>query len=329
MRRRQFISFVGAAAATWPLAAHAQTRDRPRRVAFLMGFSQDDAEGKASASAFQRRLGELGWQDGHNIQIDTRWAGGDPDKARTLAKELIAMAPDVIVPNTNTVTTVLQHETTTIPIVFVFVGDPVGSGFVASLAKPGGNLTGFALFEPAIGGKWLQTLAEIAPHVKQVAFLLHPEIPANVKMLHAAETAAPALGVKLTPSGIHTALEIERAITAFAPTPNGGLVVAPNALTLENRDTIISLAARHRLPAVYGFRSFATSGGLVSYGTSPIDQFRQGASYVDLILKGAKAADLPVQFPTKYELVVNHRTARALGLKVSEAFLQCADEVIE
>src|SRR5262245_15733680 len=329
MRRREFISLLSAAAATWPLAVRAQSRDRSRRVALLMGFSQGDAEGKASASAFQRKLEELGWQDGRNIQIDTRWAGGDPDRALTLAKELIAMAPDVIVPNTNTVTAVLQRETTTIPIVFVFVGDPVGSGFVASLANSGGNLTGFALFEPAIGGKWLQTLAEIAPHIKQVGFLLQPEIPANVKMLHAAEAAAPALGVKLSPLGVHTASEIDRSITAFAPTPNGGLVVAPNALILENRDTIISPAAHHRLPAVYGFRSFATSGGLVSYGTNPIDQFRQGASYVDLILKGAKAADLPVQFPTKYELVVNHRTARALGLKVSEAFLQRADEVIE
>lgn len=328
MKRREFISLLGSAA-TWPLAARAQSPDRLRRVALLMGFSPGDAEGKASASAFQRRLEELGWQDGRNIQIDTRWAGGDPDKARTLARELIAMAPDVIVPNTNTVTAVLQRETTTIPIVFVFVGDPVGSGFVASLANPGGNLTGFALFESAIGGKWLQILTEIAPHIKHVAFLLHPEIPANVKMLHAAEAAAPALRIKLSPFGVHTALEIDRAITAFATMPDGGLVVAPNALILENRDSIISLAAHHDLPAIYGFRSFATSGGLVSYGTSPIDQFRQGASYVDLILKGAKVADLPVQFPTKYELVVNHRTARALGLTVSEAFLQRADEVIE
>jgi ABC-type uncharacterized transport system substrate-binding protein len=328
MKRREFISLLGSAA-TWPLAARAQSPDRLRRVALLMGFSLGDAEGKASASAFQRRLEELGWQDGRNIQIDMRWAGGDPDKARTLARELIAMAPDVIVPNTNTVTAVLQRETTTIPIVFVFVGDPVGSGFVASLANPGGNLTGFALFEAAIGGKWLQILKEIGSHIKQVAFLLHPEIPANVKMLQAAEAAAPALGIKLSPFGVHTPLEIDRAITAFATTPDGGLVVAPNALILENRDTIINLAAHHHLPAIYGFRSFAKSGGLVSYGTNPIDQFRQGASYVDLILKGAKAADLPVQFPTKYELVVNHRTARALGLTVSETFLQRADEVIE
>jgi putative ABC transport system substrate-binding protein len=328
MRRREFITLLGSAA-TWPLAARAQSRDRPRRVALLMGFPEGDPEGKACASAFQRRLEELGWQDGHNIQIDTRWAGGDPDKARTFAKELVGMAPDVIVPNSNMVTSVLRHETRTIPIVFVFVGDPVGSGFVASLAKPGANLTGFALFESAIGGKWLQVLAEIAPHIKDVAFLLHRETPANVNMFNAAEAAAPPLGVKLAPFGIQTALDIERAITQFASTSDGGLVVAPNAHALENRDTIIDLAARYRLPAVYGFRSFATSGGLVSYGTSPIDQFRQGASYVDLILKGAKAAELPVQFPTKYELVVNHRTARALGLTISEAFLQRADEVIE
>jgi putative tryptophan/tyrosine transport system substrate-binding protein len=328
MRRREFFIFLGSTA-TWPLAARAQSSDRLRRVALLMGFPEGDAEGRACASALQRRLEELGWQDGRNIKIETRWAGGDPGKARTFAKELVAMAPDVIVPNSNMVTTVLRHETRTIPIVFVFVGDPVGSGFVASLAKPGANLTGFALFEPAIGGKWLQVLAEIAPDIKHVAFLLHRETPANVNMLNAAEAAAPALGVKLSPFGIQTPLEIERAITEFASTSNGGLVVAPNAHALENRDTIIGLAPHYRLPAVYGFRSFATSGGLVSYGTSPIDQFRQGASYVDLILKGAKAADLPVQFPTKYELVVNHKTARALGLKVSEAFLQRADEVIE
>ena len=328
MRRREFITLIGSAV-TWPLAAKAQSRDRLRRVALLMGFPEGDAEGQACASAFQRRLEELGWADGRNIQIDTRWAGGDPDKARTFAKELVGTAPDVIVPNSNMVTAMLQHETSSIPVVFVFVGDPVGSGFVASLAKPGGNLTGFALFEPAIGGKWLQVLAEIAPHIKHVAFLLHAGTPANVNMLHAAEAAAPALGVKLSPFGLQTALEIERAITAFAPTPNGGLVVAPNAHALGNRDIIIRLAAHYRLPAVYGFRSFATSGGLVSYGTSPIDQFRQGASYVDLILKGAKAADLPVQFPTKYELVVNYRTAKALGLTVSESFLQRADEVID
>ena len=327
MRRREFFIFLGSTA-TGPLAARAQSSDRLRRVALLMGFPEGDAEGRACASAFQRRLEELGWQDGRNIKIETRWAGGDPGKARTFAKELVAMAPDVIVPNSNMVTTVLRHETRTIPIVFVFVGDPVGSGFVASLAN-GANLTGFALFEPAIGGKWLQVLAEIAPDIKHVAFLMHRETPANVNMLNAAEAAAPALGVKLSPFGIQTPLEIERAITEFASTSNGGLVVAPNAHALEYRDTIIGLAAHYRLPAVYGFRSFATSGGLVSYGTSPIDQFRQGASYVDLILKGAKAADLPVQFPTKYELVVNHKTARALGLKVSEAFLQRADEVIE
>jgi ABC-type uncharacterized transport system substrate-binding protein len=329
MRRREFITLLSGAAAIWPLAAWAQPRDRLRRVALLMGFPEGDAEGIACVSAFQRRLEELGWKDGRNIQIETRWAGGDPDKARTFAKELVGMTPDVIVPNSNMVTAVLQHETSTIPIVFVFVGDPVGSGFAASLARPGGNLTGFALFESAIGGKWLQTLMEIAPHIKHVAFLLHPETPANVNFFHAAEAAAPALGVKLSPFGIRTALEIERMITAFASTPNGGLVVAPNALTLENRDAIIGLAAHNRLPAVYGFRSFATSGGLISYGTNPIDQFRQGALYVDLILKGAKAPDLQVQFPTRYELVVNQRSAKALGLNVSEGFLQRADEVIE
>jgi ABC-type uncharacterized transport system substrate-binding protein len=329
MKRREFISLIGGAAAAWPLVVRAQQPERMRRVGLLMGHPEGDAEGQASLVAFQRALQELGWTEGRNIRIDIRWAGAEPDKARTFAKELVGMTPDVIVPSTNLVTAILQQETQTIPIVFVFVGDPVGSGFAASQARPGGNLTGFAIFEPAIGGKWLQILKEIAPQVTRAAVILHPETPVNVGFLRAAEAAAPSLGVKLIALGVHTATEIERAVTGFAAGSNGGLIVAPHAVTQQHRGVIIQLAAQHHLPAIYGPRHFAKSGGLISYGPNPIDPFRQGASYVDLILRGARPADLPVQFPTKYELVVNLRTAETIGLTIPESFLLRADEVIE
>jgi putative ABC transport system substrate-binding protein len=327
MRRRDFISLLGAAAA-WPLAARAHAEGM-RHVGLLMGYPEGDVEGQASAAAFQRRLQELGWTEGRNIQFDTRWAGADPNKARTFAKELVAITPDVIVPSTNLVTAILQQETLTIPIVFVLVGDPVGSGFVASMARPGGNLTGFSVFEPAIGGKWLEIFKEIAPNISRVGFILHPETPVNVGFLRAAEAAAPSLGVKIIALGVHNAAEIERAVAEFAPGSSGGLIVAPHAVTVGNRDVIIRLAARYRLPAIYGPRHYATSGGLISYGPNPIDPFRQGASYVDRILKGAKPKDLPAQFPTKHELIVNLNTAKALGLTIPETFLARADEVIE
>jgi putative tryptophan/tyrosine transport system substrate-binding protein len=300
-----------------------------RRVGLLMGYPEGDVEGQASAAAFQRRLQELGWTEGRNVQIDSRWAGADPNKARTFAKELVAVKADVIVPSTNLVTAILQQETLTIPIVFVLVGDPVGSGFVATMARPGGNLTGFSVFEPAIGGKWLEIFKEIAPNISRVGFLLHPETPVNVGFLRAAEAAAPSLGVKIIALGVHTAAEIERAVTEFAGDSNGGLIVAPHAVTVGNRDVIIRLAARYRLPAVYGPRHYATSGGLISYGPNPIDPFRQGASYVDRILKGAKPGDLPAQFPTKHELIINLRTAKALALDVPPTLIARADEVIE
>jgi ABC-type uncharacterized transport system substrate-binding protein len=327
--RREFLTLLAGTAAAWPLAARAQPRERMRRVGLLMGYPEGDVEGQASAAAFQRRLEELGWTEGRNIQIDTRWAGADPDKARTFAKELVAIKPDVIVPSTNLVTAILQQETLTIPIVFVLVGDPVGSGFVATMARPGGNLTGFSVFEPAIGGKWLEIFKEIAPNISRVGFILHPETPVNVGFLRAAEAAAPSLGVKIIALGVHTAAEIERAVTEFAGDSNGGLIVAPHAVTVGNRDVIIRLAARYRLPAVYGPRHYATSGGLISYGPNPIDPFRQGASYVDRILKGAKPGDLPAQFPTKHELIVNLRTAKALALDVPPTLIARADEVIE
>jgi len=328
MKRREFITLLGGAAAAWPLAARAQA-ERVRRVGLLMGYPEGDVEGQASAAAFQRRLEELGWTEGRNVHIDTRWAGADPNKARTFAKDLVAIAPDVIVPSTNLVTAILQQETLTIPIVFVLVGDPVGSGFVATMARPGGNLTGFSVFEPAIGGKWLEIFKEIAPNISRVGFILHPETPVNIGFLRAAEAAAPSLGVKIIALGVHNAAEIERAVTEFAADSNGGLIVAPHAVTVGNRDVIIRLAARYRLPAIYGPRHYATSGGLISYGPNPIDPFSQGASYVDRILKGAKPGDLPAQFPTKHELVVNLRTAKALALDVPPTLIARADEVIE
>ena len=329
MKRREFITLLGGAAvAGLPLAARAQQGAPMRRVGVLMPYPEGDAEGQASVAALQRGLQDLGWTEGRNIRFDIRWAGGNPDKARAFAKELIGMTPDVIVPSSNQITSILQQETRTIPIVFVLVGDPVGSGYVASMAQPGGNLTGFAVLEDAIAGKWLEILNQIAPQVSRVGFILHPETPANVGLLRAAEAAAPS-GVKVIALGVHNAPEIERAVTAFAAETNGGLIAAPHAITFANRDLIVELAARYRLPAVYAFRIFATRGGLVSYGTNPFEMFRQGASYVDRILKGAKPADLPAQFPTKYELVINLKTAKPLDLTVPSQLLSRADEVIE
>jgi putative ABC transport system substrate-binding protein len=328
MRRRSFIQGIAAFSA-WPLAARAQPADRMRRVGLLMGYREDDAEGQANLAAFRQGLQQLGWIEGRNIQIDIRWGGADPDKARGFAKELVAMSPDVIVPNTNLMMAVLQKETHTIPVVFVYVGDPVGSGYVTNLARPGGNATGFSALDTAIGGKWLELLKESAPDVSRVAVILHPETPPNVGFLHAAEAAAPSLGVRVMALGAHNAAEIEGPVTKFAAEPNGGLIIAPHAVTLAFRDLIIGLAARYRLPAVYGFRVFATSGGLMSYGTRPPDIFRHGASYVDRILKGEKPGDLPVQNPTEYELVINLKTAKALGLKIPQTLLTSAHEVIE
>jgi putative tryptophan/tyrosine transport system substrate-binding protein len=329
MRRREFIRVVAGAAAGWPLAARAQQPERIRRVGVLFGFTEGDAEGKASFAAFRGQLQELGWTEGRNIWFDVHWPGADPDKAHIFAKELVGMTPDVIVSSSNQVTAILQQETRTIPIVFVLIGDPIGSGFVASLTRPDRNLTGFPVFETEIGGKWLEVLREIAPNVVRAAIILHRQTPANAGFLRAAEAAAPSLGVKLTAIDVQNSIDIERGVAAFGAESNGGLIVAPHVVTVDNRDLIIGLAARYRLPAVYAFRNHAQSGGLASYGTNPIDTFRRGAGYVDRILKGAKTIDLPVQFPTKYELVINLKTAKALGLIVPPALLTRADEVIE
>jgi putative tryptophan/tyrosine transport system substrate-binding protein len=328
VKRRDFVTLISAAAA-WPLAAHSQQGERMRRIGLLLGFPEGDAEGQASVTAFQQRLQELGWAIGRNITIDLRWAGGEFDKVRAFAKELVSTSPDLIVPTSNLVTAIVQKETSTIPILFVLVGDPVGSGFVKNLARPGGNITGFAIFEPAIGGKWLEILKEIAPRISRVGFILHPETPVNIGFLRAAEAAAPALGFEVIALGVHTGSEIERAITEFAARGKGGLVGAPHAITLENRDLIIRMASHYGLPTVFGPRYYAKSGGLVAYGPNPISLFQQAPSYVDRILKGAKPSELPVQFPTKYELVVNLTTAKSIGLDVPATFLARADEVIE
>jgi putative tryptophan/tyrosine transport system substrate-binding protein len=313
----------------WPLGAQAQQSERIRRIGVLMGYPEGDPQAQANATALRQGLHSLGWIENRNIRIEYRWAGADPEKARTFAKELIGMTPDVIVPSTNQVTRILQQETRTIPIVFVFVGDPVGSGFVASLSRPGRNLTGFANFENSIGGKWLELFKEIAPRVGRAGFIFNPDAAPNVGFFHAAEVAAAPLAIKLTGLPVRDAIDIEEGVTAFAAEADCGLIVAPHAVTLGNRKLIIELAARHRVPAVYGDRYFPQSGGLLSFGNNTDAMFRRAASYIDLILKGAKPADLPVQLPTKFELVVNIKTAKALGLTIPESFLLRADEVIE
>jgi putative tryptophan/tyrosine transport system substrate-binding protein len=328
VKRRDFIALLAGAAA-WPLTARAKEAERMRRIGVLMGYPEGDPQAQANVTSLLRGLQDLGWIEGRNVQIDCRWAGGDPDMALTFARELIAMMPDVLVPSTNQVTRILQQQTRTIPIVFAFVGDPVGSGFAASLARPGKNITGFANFENSIGGKWVELLKEIAPEAERVGFVFNPDAAPNVGFFHAAEAAAPSLGIKLAALAVRDAADIGRDITAFACEGDAGLVVAPHAVTLGNRKLIIELAARCGLPAVYGDRYFAESGGLVSFGNNTADLFRRAATYTDRILKGANPADLPVQLPTKFELIVNLKTATTLGLALSESFLTRADEVIE
>jgi putative ABC transport system substrate-binding protein len=329
MRRREFIGLLGGTAAAWPLAVRAKQAERMRRIGVLMGYPEGDPQAQANVTALLQGLQSLGWIEGRNVQSNYRWAGGDPDKARTFARELIATTPDVMVSSTNQVTRILQQETQTIPIVFAFVGDPVGSGFVASLARPGKNITGFANFENSIGGKWVELFKEIVPRVGRVGFVFNPDAAPNVGFFHAAEAAAPSLGIKLAALAVRDASDIEQHIAAFASEPDGGLIVAPHAVTLGNRKLLIELAARYRLPAVYSDRYFAESGGLASFGNNSADLFRRAATYIDLILKGANPADLPVQLPTKFELIVNLKAAEMLGLTIPESFLIRADAVIE
>jgi putative ABC transport system substrate-binding protein len=329
MRRRDFIGLVGGAAA-WPLAARAQQPGRMRRIGVLMAATADDPEFKARNSAFQQGLQQLGWSDGRNVHIDTRWATTKPDDIRKHAAELVALAPDVILAGSGTATVgPLLQATRTVPIVFAVVIDPVGAGFVESLAQPGGNATGFTIFEYGMSGKWLELLKEIAPRVTRAAVLRDPAIASGIGQFGAVQAVAPSLRVELSAVDVRDAGEIERAVTAFARSGNGGLVVTSSALATRHRDLIIALAARHRLPAVYGGRWFVTAGGLISYAPDYVDQYRQAAGYVDRILKGEKPADLPVQAPTKYETVINLKAAKALGLTVPQSLLANANEVIE
>jgi putative ABC transport system substrate-binding protein len=328
MRRREFLGAIGGGL-VWPVVANAQQGASIRKIAVLMGYPEADPQAQAIVVALRQELQRLGWTDGRNVRIDTRWAGADPDKARAFATELIGMAPDVIVPSTNQVTRIVQQETRTIPVVFAFVGDPVGSGFAMSLSRPGRNITGFANFDNSIGGKWIELLNEIAPRAERVGFIFSPDAAPNVGFFHSAESAAPALKIKLAALAVRDAADIEQSITAFASEPDGGLIVAPHAVTLGNGKFIIELARQHRLPVVYSDRYFAESGGLISFGNNSADLFRRAGAYVDLILKGAKPADLPVQLPTKFELVVNLKAAKALGLTIPESFLLRADQVIE
>ena len=329
MKRRSFITLLGGAAAAWPLAAHSQQAERMRRIAVLMSLAADDSEAARRLTAFVQGLQQLGWTDGRNVRIEYRWGAGDPERIRKYAAELVALAPDVILSVAAATIGPLLQTTRTVPIVFVNVSDPVGAGFVDSLARPGGNATGFALFESAVSGKWLELLKEIAPQVTRVAVVRDAALAIGMAQWGALQSAAPSFGVELTPVGVHDVGEIERALTAFARAPNSGLVVTASTLTLLHRDLIITLAARHRLPATYWDPSLAARGGLVCYGPEQIEPYRRAAGYVDRILKGEKLADLPVQNPTKYELVINLKTAKALGLDVPATLLARADEVIE
>jgi putative ABC transport system substrate-binding protein len=326
MRRREFITLLGGAAAGWPLAALAQ--QRMRRVAVVLGFAQGDQEGQIRLAAFVDTLSRLGWKDGGKVQLDVRWAGANITQYKAIAKELAAALPDVIAAMTNPFVTELQPLTKTIPIVFIQVSDSVGAGFVSSIARPGSNITGFENFLPEVGGKWLELLKEAAPPLTRVGILLQPNT-SLVALQRVIEASAPTLGVQTSALGIHNADEIERSIAAFAEQPNGGLIILANPVTIANRDLIIVLAARYRLPAIYMFRYFATSGGLISYGVDQLDQWRGAAEYVDRILKGEKPGDLPVQAPSKYELVINHKTAKAIGLELPASLLARADEVLE
>jgi putative ABC transport system substrate-binding protein len=306
-----------------------QQPERVRRIGVFMNFPADDPEGQVRVTVFAQGLQELGWTVGRNVRIDTRWSAGDADRRRQYAAELVALAPDVILASGGMVMGVLRQATRSVPIVFTQTPDPVGAGFVESLARPGGNATGFTNFEYGMSAKWLELLKQIAPRVTRAAVLRDPDTAGGLGQWGAIQSVAPSFGVELRPIGLRDAGEIERAVTAFARTANGGLIVTGSAAAIVHRELIATLAARHRLPAVYPGRYSVTAGGLISYGPDLIDQYRQAAGYVDRILKGEKPADLQVQAPTKYELVINLKTAKALGLEVPATVLARADEVIE
>ena len=329
MKRREFITLVGGAAATWPLAARAQQGERMRRVGILVGFPENDPEMQARLAAFRQGLERRGWSEGRNVRIDYRFAPARSGRAQMVAKELVALRPDVIFAHSTPIVAALDSESRAIPVVFVSVSDPIGSGFIASLARPGGNLTGLLLYESGIAGKWLAMLKEVAPRLERAALMANPKTTAYDYFVQSAKDAAPSLAIELVPSPIENGADIERVVESFARKANGGLVILPDNTVIDYRNLVIALAAHYRLPAVYNNRLFVAGGGLMSYGTNLVDTFRQAASYVDRILRGDKPADLPVQAPTKYETVINLTTAKVLGLTVPPALLVAADEVIE
>lgn len=328
--RRKFIAGLSGAAIAWPRVAVAQQSDKMRFIGVLMGgYESADAEGQKYFTAFLDALQGLGWTAGRNVRIEVRWLGDGAERLKANAAEVVALAPEVIFCASTPVVAETSRLTRTIPIVFAQVADAVSVGFVTSMARPGGNITGFSLYEPTIGGKWLEVLKEIAPRVSRVAVMLLPEFASYVAMVHAAEAAATPLSVKVSAAGVHNAREIEQAITTFASDADGGLIVTPSAVTNGNHGLIAELAARHRLPGIYPYRYYASSGGLVSYGPNLTNEYRRAASYVDRVLKGEKPGDLPIQQPTKFEMVINLKTAKAFGLTVPEVLLATADEVIE
>jgi len=331
IRRREFIFTLGGAAAAWPLAARAQQTDQVRRVGVLMNFPSSDPEGKALLAEFTRHLAELGWTEGRNVRIDARWGGSNVDLMRTLAKELVGLQPDVLLATSTPTTAVLARETQTIPIVFTFVADPIGSRFIANLSHPGGNITGFSMIEASMASKSLELLREVAPGIKRVAIMFNPDTApfVNSMVMPVFETAAKSFNIAPIAAPVHSDAEIETVITSLSREPGGALFGGPDTFITNHRATIISLAARNRLPAVYGPTVFARDGGFVSYGADFQDNFRRSALYVDKILRGAKPSELPVQMPVKYLLIINLKTAHALGLTVPQTLLALADEVIE
>ena len=329
MNRREFITFLGGAAIARPIAARAQQRERMRQIGMLLPFVESDVEAQLRVDALKQTLQELGWAEGHNFRIDYRWTGNDADHIRSYAKELVGLMPDVIVANSTLVLAALKNETKTVPIVFVQVPDPVEAGFVESLARPGGNITGFTNFEYAMAGKWLDLLKDIVPRFAQVMVIQNPGDRASFAYAHFIATLAPSIGVHVSTPDVHDATELERALSTLAHNSNAGLIVLPGIFTAVNRGPMVGLAARYRLPAVYPYKYFITAGGLISYGVDTLDLYRRAAGYVDRILKGAVVGDLPVQAPVKFELAVNLKTAKALGLEVPPTLLALADEVIE
>jgi ABC-type uncharacterized transport system substrate-binding protein len=329
MRRREFITLCGGAAAAWPMMARAQQSERMRRIGVLMSLAADDKQGQARLAAFLQGLQELGWTDGRNVRIDIRWGTGDAGRNRRHAAELVELAPDVILASGGSIVGPLLQATSTVPIVFTQTPDPVGAGFVESLARPGGNATGFSIFDYSLGGKWLELLKEVAPRVTRAAVIRDPATPQGIGQFSAIQSLAPSLSLEVTPLNARDAGDIERAIAAVDRNPNSGLIVTGSNLAIVHRELIVTLAARYKLPAVYPLGFFVTAGGLISYGPEGIDPHRRAAAYVDRILKGEKPADLPVQAPTKYELAINLKTAKALGLEVPTTLLARADEVIE